>query len=82
MKKNIVVLLFGLFISFIFLEIFLRIYDPFQFRVKAGKIVLPANRKYVIENNHIGRMDKKIVHTKNSLGFRGEEIPQNFENYL
>ena len=82
MTKNLLVLLFGVLVSIIFLETFLRIYNPFQFRIKAGRIILPANQKYIIQNNDMPRLDKTIVVTKNSLGFRGEEIPPDLENFL
>ena len=80
--KNIAALLLGLFISFALLELFLRLYNPFSFRIKAGEIVLPINQQYVIENNTLKQLDRIIVHTKNSLGFRGENPPDEFKNYL
>ena len=52
---------------------FFRVYNPFESRVKGDKIVLPANKKYVIRNNILKKLDKNIIRTKNSLGFRGEE---------
>ena len=63
------------------LELFLRVYKPFEFRMKGNKIILPVNKKYIIENNE-EKFDKKIIHTKNTLGFRGEEMPEDFEEYL
>lgn len=81
-KKNLSSLLFGLLVCFIILELFLRIYKPFPMRIKGYKITLPTNVKYVINNDKIPKLDKKIIHTKNSLGFRGEEPPQNFYIHL
>jgi len=87
--KNIAALIIGCIFAFLMMEGFLRIYNPFDFRVKGDKIVLPANKKYVIENKYKNRspklsakFDDIIVHSKNSLGFRGEEPPADFENYL
>ncbi len=34
----------------------------------------------IFTNDNIPVLEKKIIHTKNSLGFRGPEIPQNFNN--
>jgi lysophospholipase L1-like esterase len=57
------------------LEVILRIYNPFHFRVKGNQIVLDTRKKYVFENNTIPVLDKKISWSKNSLGFRGPEKP-------
>ncbi|MDQ7823589.1 MAG: SGNH/GDSL hydrolase family protein [Candidatus Eremiobacteraeota bacterium] len=65
----------SLFMIALALEIFLRIYNPFPFRVKGDKIVLPVNRKYLIRNAKSPRLDREITHTKNSIGFRGDEPP-------
>ncbi len=88
--KNILVLLIGIILSFVILEGILRIYNPFDSRIKGDKIVLPINKEYVIENAKLRRKFKKslkkfdetIIHRKNSLGFRGEEPPKDFANYL
>jgi lysophospholipase L1-like esterase len=69
-------------VGFVILEIFLRVYQPFQFRVRGDKIVLPVNMEYTIENHESDKLDKYIVHKKNSLGFRGGEPPENFDDYL
>ncbi len=64
------------------LEIFLRVYQPFEFRVKGDKIILPVNRKYVMNNSIMDKLDKRIVHTKNALGFRGKNPPKEFSKAL
>lgn len=80
--RNIVLVLLGCFISFIAGEIFLRIYNPFAFSVKGDKIVLSANEKYTIKNHVIKKLDRTIVLKTNPLGFRGQELPKDFKNYL
>ena len=60
----------------------LRIYNPIPHRIKGDKIILPVKKRYNIKNNNNVKLDKNILHTKNSLGFRGTEIPQNFSDYL
>lgn len=77
--KNVRTLFFGLAISFVILEIFLRIYNPFNFRVRGDRIILPANMEYVIENPDYPQLDDRIVHRKNSIGFRGPEPPDVWE---
>jgi lysophospholipase L1-like esterase len=64
------------------LEIFLIFYNPIESRVRGDKIVLPVNKEYIIKNHSIDRLDKVIIHTKNSLGFRGENPPHEFGKYL
>lgn len=54
------------------LEVFLHIYNPFSGRVKNGAIVLPRNARYEVETGQVPGLDAHVVHTKNSLGFRGE----------
>ena len=80
--KSILAIFIGLIIAFIITEITLRIWQPIEFRVKGNKILLPINKKYQIDNDKINKLDKKIIHSKNRLGFRGEDPPIHFENYL
>jgi len=88
--KNILALLLGCILAFFIMEGVLRVYNPLDFRVKGDKIVLPANKKYVIRkyqgksNLHEKyiKFDETIIHTKNSLGFRGEEPLDDFSGYL
>ena len=60
---------------FLLLEIGLRIYNPFHFRLKGDKIVLAANQKQIIRNRINPKLDSTIINTRNSLGFRGPELP-------
>lgn len=54
------------------LEIFLQFYNPFSSRIKHQTIILPKNIEYKIEQNKTNSIDSLIVHSKNNLGFRGE----------
>jgi lysophospholipase L1-like esterase len=72
--KNLTALLFGLCLAFFLLEIFLRIYNPFPFRLKGDRIILPASESYIIPNTIFPELDDTIIHHKNSLGFRGPEL--------
>ena len=80
--QNWCALLFGLAVALAVAEIVLRLYNPFGFRVKGHKIILPTFERLAITNHRIKRLDNKIIHTRNSLGFRGEEPPRNFVDYL
>lgn len=75
-------ILFFTAVVFIAMEIILRIYNPFQFRLKGDEIVLPVNTKLTIHNEINPKLDSLIVNTRNSLGFRGAEKPEDFNNYL
>jgi len=74
-------ILFLLIVVVIAMEVILRVYDPFGFRQRDNEIILPRNRKMIFNNDKIPGLDKSIIHTKNSLGFRGPELPKDFRNY-
>ncbi|EKO40946.1 MAG: lysophospholipase L1-like esterase [Solidesulfovibrio magneticus str. Maddingley MBC34] len=74
MFKNIVTLVLGCFLAICVLEIGLRVYNPFGFRLRGSTIVLPHDVAYRIDNDKNDKLDKVIYHSKNSLGFRGEEL--------
>ena len=76
--KNFYAFLFGCIIAFLILELFLRFYNPFGFRVKGDKIVLYPYKKYKIHNLN----GQDIIHTKNSLGFRGKEPSAKFDENI
>jgi lysophospholipase L1-like esterase len=63
-------------------EIGLRIYNPFPFRVRGGRIVLPVHRRYTFHNNGAAKLEPVTHHTKNSLGFRGPDPPSDFARRL
>jgi len=73
--KNFKAFLFGLGIALLMCEIILRIYNPFPFALQKGKLVIPANQSRIYDNKWISRLDKKIIYSRNSLGFRGPEMP-------
>lgn len=80
--KNIIAACIGICISIFLIEGFLRIYNPLGSRLRGADIVLPAYQKYAIKNTSIPGLDPVIRHTKNSLGFRGEEPPADMANRL
>jgi lysophospholipase L1-like esterase len=80
--KNFSALFIGLLISLVFAETTLRVYNPFLFRIKADKIILPAKQRYEFHNYADNKLDSVIVHTKNSLGFRGPEPPSDLNKFI
>jgi lysophospholipase L1-like esterase len=75
-------LLLGIAAAVALLEVVLRLYNPFQTRIRGGRIILPKNKTIRIRNNIVKRLDPVITLTVNSLGFRGAEPPPDFGRYL
>lgn len=69
-------------VTFIALEIILRIWNPFHFRLKGDQIVLPVNTQVTIRNTINPVLDSVIVNTRNELGFRGAPRPAAFDQQL
>lgn len=66
-------------------ELVLRARHPFGFRMRGNTLVLPANKVYDIradERSRSDQIDAHVIHTKNSLGFRGPEPPADFADWL
>jgi lysophospholipase L1-like esterase len=68
--------------TFLGLELFLRVYNPLDLRVKGNKIILPKNKKYNILVEDNPTFTGSITHTKNNLGFRGPNINSEFSKSL
>ena len=81
-SSRLLYLLFILIFVFILSEIILRLWNPFEFRQGDNNVILPRNRKMIFSNSTIPVLDKKIIHTKNSFGFRGPEPPQNINDLI
>lgn len=80
--KSIFYFILAAILCLILFESLLHYYNPNRSRVRNGKILLPVNQSYVYKNNENSKIGKHIIHTKNSLGFRGPEIPAHFSDYL
>lgn len=81
-RKTIGYILYLVFVVALALELLLRIYNPFHFRIKGSHIVLDTNKTFYIDNSGNPRLDKSIVHTVNSMGFRGPERPPRIDSVL
>jgi lysophospholipase L1-like esterase len=79
---NVKALFFGVLVSLLLVEIILRVFNPIPFRVKHGKIVLPANQKVVHKNPNSNKLEKEIHYSRNSLGMRGDEMPADPKHWL
>ena len=65
-------------VTLLVMELALRIYNPFHFRLKGDKILLPINERETIVNRINPKLDPVIINTRNSLGFRGPEAPKDW----
>lgn len=74
--SNVKALFFGLLVSLFLIELILRIFHPFPFRVKHGRIILPANQQVVHKNPESNKLEREIHYSRNSLGLRGDELPK------
>src|SRR5215211_1089208 len=81
LKKSLLTL-FGVVAALLLFEVILRFYNPLQARIKGVRIVLTTNQTYHIKNDIIKGLDPEIIITRNSLGFRGPELPADRDNYL
>jgi hypothetical protein len=68
--------------TLLLMELALRIYNPFHFRIKGDKILLPINERETIVNEINPKLDPVIINTRNSIGFRGPEPPKEWEHDL
>ena len=81
--KNLGVFLAGCLVALAVLELLLRVYNPLEIRFKPDRIVLPANKHYLINNaGKFTKLPPTTIHTKNALGFRGAPPPPHFQEYL
>ena len=74
--------LFGIAVSVLILETFLRVYDPFGQRVWGDRIILSTRTRKVFDNRENPRLDATVVFSKNSIGFRGPDPPPRFDEQL
>ena len=83
MGRKFLLLAFGCILALLLLESVLRVYAPFKLRVRGNDIVLPINSEHVVHNDgHSPKLDSRIIVRKNSLGFRGAEPPEAFEEHI
>ncbi|MFA4901529.1 MAG: SGNH/GDSL hydrolase family protein [Desulfobaccales bacterium] len=81
--KNFSLIVLGCLVALVVLELLLRVYNPLEIRFKPDRIVLPVNKRYII--NNVGKFTKlppTTIHTKNSLGFRGAPPPADLKDDL
>ena len=78
---NLIAFAIGTVILLLIVEILLNFYNPFAYRLKGDKIILASNISWKFDNKNIHGLDSVIIHSKNSIGFRGPNPPSNFEEW-
>ena len=83
MLKKLLLLSISILASLFLLEVYIRVFNPLGFRIKGAKLELPVNITYIYENPIKGKkIDNKILISRNSIGFRGEDPPFNLSDHL
>ena len=76
LRRRVVYGIYLFIVTLVLMELALRIYNPFHFRLKGDRILLPVNQRETIINRINPKLDPVIVNTRNSMGFRGPEAPK------
>jgi hypothetical protein len=77
-RRRVVYGVYLFLVTLLLMEVALRIYNPFHFRLKGDKILLPTGVRETIVNRINPKLDPVIINTRNSLGFRGPEAPNDW----
>lgn len=82
MRKKLILLISSSIVTLLVVELVLRVFQPFNFRVKGNKIVLPTNQSTVFQLPPGKKLDRYVTFSRNSLGFRGEDPPIDLSEHL
>ena len=66
---NITIVVFAVILSLGAIEIVLSIHNPFFLNLRGNKITLPIYQKSVRVNPYATKLDKRVIVSRNSLGF-------------
>lgn len=81
---NIGIFLASILFALVGIELYLRIAQPYEMRLRGTEIRLPYYQTYELVNEETqdGKLDPHAVHSKNGLGFRGPNPPADFDGAL
>lgn len=80
--RNTALLLASVIIALLLAEGILRIYNPFETRIRGDQITLRTDFVYNTTNLNSPKLPRELVHTKNNIGFRGPNWPPEYENAI
>ena len=72
----------ALAVSLAAVEVALRLFQPVELRIKGGDIRLPYFKRYEMHLPDARKLDREVVHSRNALGFRGDNAPRDFADHL
>ena len=79
---NVGLVAFSLALSLVLVEGALRVFHPVELRIRGEDIRLPYFKRYEMDHERARKLDSRIVHTRNALGFRGANPPRDFAQRL
>jgi hypothetical protein len=77
-RRKLAALALGCASAFVCLEAFVRLYSPFELRIRGSHLRLAVNCRRMVRNESIAKLDREIEFATNSLGFRGPDPPDDF----
>jgi hypothetical protein len=80
--RNTALLLASILVALLLVEGILRLYNPFETRIRGDQITLRTDFVYNTTNLNNPKLPRELVHTKNNIGFRGPDWPPKDENAI
>jgi hypothetical protein len=80
-RRLILIALQGAFVV-VALEVLLHVYNPIPFRVRGNRIVLRRHESFTVRVPNARKVDPVVQYRTNALGFRGPEMPADFDKHL
>lgn len=80
--RNTALLLASVIIALLLAEGILRLYNPFETRIRGEQITLRTDFVHKMPNLINPKLAPELVHTRNNIGFRGPDWPPKDENAI
>ncbi|HVC96253.1 MAG TPA: SGNH/GDSL hydrolase family protein [Pirellulales bacterium] len=77
-RRKLAALALGCAAAFVALEFLVRLYPPFELRIRGSHLRLAVHCRRLVRNDSIAKLDREIEFATNSLGFRGPDPPDDF----
>jgi lysophospholipase L1-like esterase len=80
--RNTALLLASIIVALLLAEGILRLYNPFETRIRGDQITLRTDFVYKMPNHVNPKLAPKLIHTRNNIGLRGPDWPPKDENAI
>lgn len=80
--RNTALLLASILVAFLLAEAILRLYNPFETRIRGEQITLRTDFVHKMPNLINPKLAPELVHTRNNIGFRGPDWPPKDDNAI